>query len=195
VLEGKGFTPVGGNTARHPDIRIIAATNRNLMVEVDKGMIREDFFYRIHIIPIHLPPLRDRQEDIPLLIEYFINTYGKGKRIPPLTGKMLDALLTHRWPGNVRELQNVLYQYIVLNKFDLAESPALSEPDSITGNKAAIPENEKNFHTALENFEKKIITRALEENRWHREKTALHLGLPPRTFYRKMKKFGLIRQK
>jgi PAS domain S-box-containing protein len=195
VLEGKGFTPVGGNTARHPDIRIIAATNRNLMTEVDKGMIREDFFYRIHIIPIHLPPLRKRQEDIPLLIEYFINTYGKGKRIPPLTGKMLDALLTHRWPGNVRELQNVLYQYIVLNKFDLTGSPAPSQPDLKTTNKTFFPESVKNIQAAVENFEKKLIINALEQNRWHREKTASHLGLPPRTFYRKMKKFGLIRQK
>ena len=195
VLEGKGFVPVGGNTARHPDIRIIAATNRNLMAEVDKGMIREDFFYRIHIIPIHLPPLRERQEDIPLLIEYFINSFGKGKPIPPLTGKMLDALLTHRWPGNVRELQNVLYQYIVLNKFDLAESPTPSEAGLMASNEATIPDSGKNFQTAMENFEKKLITRALEKNRWHREKTASHLGLAPRTFYRKMKKFGLIRQK
>ncbi len=193
VLEGKGFMPVGGNTVRHPDMRIIAATNRNLMAEVEKGAIREDFFYRIHIIPIHLPPLRERREDIPLLIEYFIKTFGKGKTIPPLTGKMLDTLLNHRWPGNVRELQNVLYQYIVLNKFDLA--PISSEPIVITKDISIGDENGISFQAALENFEKKIITRALEQNRWHREKTAAGLGLPPRTFFRKMKKYGLIRQK
>jgi len=195
MLEGKGFIPVGGNETKHTDIRIIAATNRNLIKNVEKGLIREDFFYRIHIIPIHLPPLRERREDIPLLIEHFIKTLGQKKAIPPLTGKMLEILLNHRWPGNVRELQNVLYQYIALNKFDLVDSSSSAEPESIHIYSDNTTESQKTFHEALANFEKKLILNALEQNRWHREKTAASLGLPARTFFRKMKKHGLIRQK
>ncbi len=195
VIEGKGYMPVGSNISKHPDLRIVAATNRNLIQEVEKGMIRDDFFYRIHILPIHLPPLRKRQEDIPLLIEHFIKSYSKKKTIPPLTGKMLDALLNHRWPGNVRELQNVLYQYIALNKFVLSNSSDSAEFETIQMSSGNIPESPGAFNESLTNFEKNLITRALEQNRWHREKTALSLGLPPRTFFRKMKKHGLIRQK
>lgn len=194
VLEGKGYMPVGSNISKHPDLRIVAATNRNLIQEVEKGRIRDDFFYRIHIIPIHLPALRKRQEDIPLLIEHFIKSYAKGKAIPPLTGKMLEALLSHRWPGNVRELQNVLYQYIALNKFDLADSSGSAKPETIQMNSCDIAENQMTFHDTLANFEKNLIINALEQNRWHREKTASSLGLPARTFFRKMKKHGLIRQ-
>jgi PAS domain S-box-containing protein len=195
VLEGKGYMPVGSNISKHPDLRIVAATNRNLIKEVEKGVIRDDFFYRIHIIPIHLPPLRKRQEDIPLLIEHFIKSYSKGKAIPPLTGKMLDALLSHPWPGNVRELQNVLYQYIALDKFNLPESSGYAEPETIPMDAGGIEVNPMLYNDALANFEKKLILKALEQNRWHREKTALSLGLPVRTFFRKMKRHGLIRQK
>ncbi|MBC2717084.1 MAG: sigma 54-interacting transcriptional regulator [Desulfobacteraceae bacterium] len=196
MLEGKGFIPVGGNETKHTDIRIVAATNRNLMKDVEKGLIREDFFYRIHIIPIHLPPLRERREDIPLLIEHFIRTHGQEKAIPPLTGKMLDALLNHRWPGNVRELQNVLYQYIALNKFDLVASAGQTDSDHLeTNSPVGGISSSQSFQLAMANFEKKLITTALDKNRWHREKTAEGLGLPSRTFYRKLKKFGLIRPK
>jgi PAS domain S-box-containing protein len=193
VLEGKGFTPVGDNEVRKPDVRIIAATNRNLKQDVEKGLIREDFYYRIHIIPILLPPLRDRKEDIPLLIEHFMNIHGKGKPVPPLTGKMIDSLLNHRWPGNVRELQNVLYRYIALNKFDLAEQvdPEATKPTKIDD--LLILQKGNTYVAVMTNFEEKLIHKALEQNQWHREKTAASLGLPVRTFFRKIKKYGLIR--
>jgi DNA-binding NtrC family response regulator len=112
-----------------------------------------------------------------------------------MTGKMLDALLNHRWPGNVRELQNVLYQYIVLNKFDLGGTPGRWEAEPLIKNTAISDSNNTTLHAALENFEKDMIIRTLDLNRWHREKTASSLGLPPRTFFRKMQKYGLTRQK
>ena len=194
VLEGKGYTPVGGNEAKKTDIRIIAATNRNLKLNVEKGLIREDFFYRVHIIPIHIPPLRERREDIPLLIEHFMNLYSGGRPFPPLTGEMLYSLLNHRWPGNIRELQNVLYRYIALKQFDLEKPDDPEETIPSETNDLLIMQQNNAYASAMTDFEKNLIQKALEQNRWHREKTAASLGLPVRTFFRKIKKYGLIRQ-
>jgi len=191
VLESKGYTPVGANQEKHSDVRIIAATNRNLQKQIEKGLMREDFFYRIHILPINLPPLRKRREDILLLIDHFINLFAKGKPTQPLIGKMHETLLKYSWPGNVRELQNVIYRYLTLNQFDII--PSIEAKDSGPDETSKAFTNEKiiPFKKATENFEKNLLTKALEANRWHREKAAASLELPPRTFYRKIKKHGL----
>ena len=109
AIEGQGFTPVGGSDLHKPNFRIIAATNRNLAERVASGQMREDFFYRIHVIPIHLPPLRQRKEDIPLLIEYFLNAYPRVGDLPALNGEVMQAFMQYDWPGNIRELHNTLY--------------------------------------------------------------------------------------
>ena len=114
AIEGGGFTPVGGLEAETSDFRIIAATNQDLKQQVKKGLMREDFFYRIHIIPIHLPPLRERKEDIPLLIEHFMQNHPVSKNIPKITVAVMEALTSYDWPGNVRELQNTLNRYVCL---------------------------------------------------------------------------------
>ena len=120
AIDGGGFTPIGGSQVKTPDLRIIAATNRDVAEQVRKGVIREDFFYRIHVIPIHLPSLRERKEDIPLLVEHFVEKFGKGKNLPPLTPRIMEALRAHDWPGNVRELQNTVFRYLTLKKLDFA---------------------------------------------------------------------------
>jgi PAS domain S-box-containing protein len=191
VLESKGYTPVGGNQAKHSDVRIIAAANRNLQKQIEKGLMREDFFYRIHILPINLPPLRKRREDIPLLVDHFINLFAKGKPTPPLSGRMHEALLNYSWPGNVRELQNVIYRYITLNQFDIITLTETEDSEFDETSKAFTNEKIISFKKATENFEKKLLTKALEASLWHREKTAASLKLPARTFYRKIKKYGL----
>jgi PAS domain S-box-containing protein len=193
VLEGGGFIPVGGHRLKKPDIRIIGATNKDLSDLVKKGAMREDFFYRIHIIPIHLPPLRDRKEDLPLLIENFMETHRLDKKRPPLRGDVLEALLRHEWPGNVRELQNVLQRYFTMNTFDLLQAPGRRLPEPGPAFDAATNGEKEEYNTALAHFERKLIESALERNRWHREKAAASLALPRRTFFRKMKKYGLIR--
>jgi len=193
VLEGGGFTPVGGHEVKKPDVRIIAATNRDLQAYVTNGMMREDFFYRIHIIPIYLAPLRERKEDIPLLIDHFMKAHGDIKKLPPITGRILDEMLSHEWPGNVRELQNVLQRFFTLDRLDIARTQGVSrlKDDDITGH---LIEQENNvYQAAMENFEKNLFGKALEHNQWHREKAAQTLGLPVRTFYRKMKRLGLTR--
>ena len=193
VLEGGGFTPVGGYQLKKPDVRIIAATNRDLQSYVTNGLMREDFFYRIHIIPIYLPPLKERKEDIPLLIDHFMEAQGDLKKHPPITGRILDEMLGHDWPGNVRELQNVLHRFLTLDRLDLARTqgfPRLKDDDVA----AHLTDQENNvYQTAMKNFEKKLFRNALEHNQWHREKAARTLGLPLRTFYRKMNRLGLKR--
>ena len=193
AIDGGGYTPVGGNQVKNTDVRIIAATNKNLAELVKKGEIREDFYYRIHIIPINMPPLRERKEDLPLLIDHFLKIYGNSsQKNPPITGKILDALTGYDWPGNVRELQNSLQRYVTLKKFDFLELPSsemtLSD-DTVTED--AISEV-LNYQAAVEKFEKKLILHALERHQWHREKAAASLGIPRRTFFRKLKSLELI---
>ena len=175
VLESKEYTPVGANQVRRSDVRIIAATNRNLREQIDKGLMREDFFYRIHILPINLPPLRKRSEDIPLLVDYFINLFAKGKSTQPLSGKMHEALFKYSWPGNVRELQNVIYRYVTLNQFDIIVSSEMQDFKSDEASKALADKEFISFKKATENFEKNLLAKALETNRWHREKAAASL--------------------
>ncbi|MBW2597435.1 MAG: sigma 54-interacting transcriptional regulator [Deltaproteobacteria bacterium] len=191
VLESKGYTPVGANQEKNSDVRIIAATNRNLEKQIEKGLMREDFFYRIHILPINLPPLRKRREDIPLLVDYFINLFAKGKSTRPLSGKMHEVLLNYSWPGNVRELQNVIYRYLTLNQFDIIPRTETEDSESDEATKAYANKKNISFRKATENFEKNLLVEVLEANQWHREKAAASLELPPRTFYRKIKRHGL----
>ena len=121
-------------------MRIIAATNRDVAAQVRNGIIREDFFYRIHVIPVYLPPLRVRRDDIPLLVDHFVEKFGKGKRPQLLAPRVMEALKAHDWPGNVRELQNTVYRYLTLNTLDFAGTalPPAPEtqdrPSAINGN-------------------------------------------------------------
>ncbi|MBU1170407.1 MAG: sigma 54-interacting transcriptional regulator [Proteobacteria bacterium] len=194
VIEGNGYVPVGGKEIKKSNIRIIAATNRNLQEYVRKGLIREDFYYRIHVIPIHLPPLRERKEDIPLLIEHFLTLYRDGAITDPIDGKMIEALLKYNWPGNVRELQNVLHRYLTLKKIDISGGPGQVHSKADT-QETSFPADEINgFQDAMDTYERHLITRALEKTQWHREKALMQLGIPRRTFFRKIKKYGLIRQ-
>ena len=195
VLEGGGYMPVGGSELEQPDVRIIAATNRNLQELVKKRLMREDFFYRIHIIPISLPPLRERKEDIPLLIEHFMKEYGRNEKDSPLPLplKAQASMYNHHWPGNIRELQNTIHRYITLHKLDFMETPSQTKaqpddlPETVMGNGGV------DYKNLLEKFEKNVFLKALEQNQWHREKAALSLGLPRRTFFRKLAKIGLIK--
>jgi PAS domain S-box-containing protein len=200
AIEGGGYTPVGSNQTRYSDVRFIAATNDNLINHVKLGKMREDFFYRIHIIPIYVPPLRERQEDIPLLIEHFLKLYSKGKKSKKLPHKVKEVLLHYDWPGNIRELQNVLQRYITVNKLDLMDSYAFWREESnnagTINNKDVqvngIDENHIDLRNSLKNYEKQLIARALNQTHWNRNKASKILGIPLRTLSRKMKEHRLI---
>jgi PAS domain S-box-containing protein len=193
AIEGGGYTPIGSREVKKPDFRIIAATSRNLTDLVQKGMMRSDFFYRVHVIPIHLPPLRERKEDIPLLMEHFLKAYDRKMR-PQISEQVMDTLLAYDWPGNVRELQNVLYRFVTLKRLDLT-----GETHSEAVSLAATAEPPKDgdlltpspLPTAVAQFEKKIITASLERCRWNRTHTAKALGIGLRTLQRKMKALGI----
>ncbi|MBU3917358.1 sigma-54 dependent transcriptional regulator, partial [bacterium] len=194
ALEGGGYTPVGGQILKRPDVRVVAATNRDLQQLVREGKMREDFFYRVHIIPIHLPALRERKEDIPLLIEHFMRQYSNDQKISPISGQMLEGILNHNWPGNVRELQNVIHRFVSLNIVDFVQ---LSTPR--TQPLVDVPMDmeihaDVSYQEVMDKFEKKLLEESLKRNKWQRESTASYLGIPARTFYRKLKKHGLVRQ-
>lgn len=206
VIEGMGYRPVGSDRMHHPDVRIIAATNWDLASLVRKGKMREDFYYRIHVIPIHLPPLRDRKEDIPLLIDHLMARYGDRDKLPPITGKMLDAAYAYDWPGNVRELQNVLNRFITLKRFDVSgaslRKEASGEKKQSGNSNAADPATESDAVMAASNaslpesvdaYEKRLILQALEKAKWHRGRAADALGIHRRTLFKKIKKYRIDR--
>jgi len=191
VLDRRGFFPVGGNDLRHVDIRFIAASNRNLQEMVSKGLMREDFFYRIHILPAQLPPLRERREDLPLLVEHFMSEFGKDAGCPSLTGKMTDAIQRHDWPGNVRELRNVLRRYVTLRHFTLDTPHDATDYTKVTVVTAPAGTERDDHKSCLERYEKDLIESSLIKHNWHREKAAKGIGMARRTFFRKLKKYGL----
>lgn len=191
ALDGGGYKPVGGDHVKKTDVRVVAATNRDLTKMIKKGLMREDFFYRIHIIPINVPPLRDRKEDIPLLLDYFMELFKSEKKIEMLPLKILEAMYNYDWPGNIRELQNVLQRYITIGQIDFVD---ITEPQPVGINQAFVEldQTDKGLRSILDKFEKQYLTKCLEQNRWHRGKTSSMLKLPAKTLYRKMKKHQLI---
>ena len=188
ALDDGGFTPVGATQPIRTNIRIIAATNRNLYEQMQTNQMREDFFYRIHIIPIRLPALKDRKEDLPLLIEHFFHKYASDQTPPPITGKLLEAITNHPWPGNVRELQNVIQRYLSLESLDFlgkqnVDFAASTTPPSL--------ENEP-LKDRVDAYEKQLIVDALNQCQWSRENAAEIMGIHRKTLFTKMKKYGLL---
>lgn len=197
AIEGGGYSPVGSTEVLHSDFRIVAASNQNLWEEVQKGHLRSDFFYRLYVIPVDIPPLRERKEDLALLADYFFSQMESPLHFDALPGKDIKALYNYHWPGNVRELQNVLRRYVTFNNLDFMSLPDIDPPviqpqappgvttvsDSVTD----LP-----LTDASARFEKQLILSALNNCRWHREKAAEKLGISRRTLYRKMMSHGLV---
>jgi PAS domain S-box-containing protein len=188
AIEGGGYSPVGDSQSRRSDFRIIAATNRNLKDMVKSGKMREDFFFRIHIIPIDLPPLRDRREDIPLLIDHYLRQLTGSDDPPVLPGKVLEALYKYDYPGNVRELQNIIRRYLAIKRLDFLGS----FEDESGSRTSELPAEGMLLQERVSQFEKSIITECLELYHWHRGRTASALGIDRKTLYTKMKAHGLI---
>jgi PAS domain S-box-containing protein len=186
VLETGEFERLGSPRTIKVDVRLVAATNRDLLEEVRKGRFREDLYYRLNVFPIRVPPLRERAEDIPLLVWTFLEEFGSrmGKRIKQVPRKTMEALQRHSWPGNIRELRNVIERGAILTTGDTLRVPALD--DDVAS--AATPRQ------TLAEAERELILRALEDTRWHikgRHGAAAALGLNPSTLYGRMKKLGI----
>jgi len=179
------YSPVGSNQTKNSNFRIVAATNKDLMEQVKMGSMREDFFYRIHIIPITLPPLKDRKEDIPLLVDHFLKLQGDRNKLARVSGKIMDSLLNYHWPGNVRELQNVLQRYITVGRIDFIDSILPAQmPEELNPERISLRD-------AVENLERALITEALTQSRWNKSKTANILGISRRALFRKLKCFEI----
>jgi len=188
VLQEREFERVGGNQTIHADVRVIAATNRDLQSAIASGAFRSDLFYRLNVVPMEIPPLRDRREDIPVLIQYFIDRYARkiGKKILRVEKKTLELLQSYSWPGNIRELQNVIERSVVI-----CEGETLSVEESWLS-AASSPEQEgiRLLGKRPPDQEKKIIEAALAETRGRvsgPSGAAVQLGMPPSTLESKIR--------
>lgn len=191
ALDGGDYSPVGSMKTKKSDFRIITATNKKLKEQVKKGLMREDFFYRIHVIPITLPPLKDRREDIPFLIDHFLKIYRDKEKPVHMPGKIIDALYNYDWPGNVRQLQNVLQRYLALNRLDFISSNSTPLPDKEGIKQVETFDPDKiNLPESVANLEKSLIFKALDQTHWNRSKAAMLLGISRKALFRKMKKLG-----
>jgi two-component system response regulator HydG len=189
VLQEREFEPVGGTKTVKVDVRIIAATNKNLEEEVKKGKFREDLFYRINVVPLTIPPLRERTEDIPLLSAHFLRLYGeKNKRmLKGFADGVLDALMNYEWPGNVRELENIIERTVIMSRGDTITFADL--PPAIAG----AHETARNTSPAisLKEMERETITKTLQQTGGNRTKTAALLGITRKTLQNKIKEYGI----
>jgi len=200
VLQEHEFERVGGMKTIKVDIRVIAATNKDLEKNVADGKFREDLFYRLNVIPIQLPPLRDRPADTPLLVNHFLQMYNtkNGHNITGVSPEAMELLSSYEWPGNVRELENMIERIVILKGDGLIEPGDLSEKilaaDSGTLHpRVRIPENGISFNTAVTEFERELILQALNRTNWVKNKAAKLLNLNRTTLVEKMKKINLTR--
>jgi PAS domain S-box-containing protein len=192
VLETREFERVGGTKSIKMDARIIAATNKNLNEEILTGRFRKDLFYRINIINIHLPPLRERKDDLPLLVNHFIDHFNEifGKTVRQFSSSAYGLITEYEWPGNIRELENVIEHCFILCNSDIIQIEHL--PKSLRESKTKSAEkNSIQIKLNMMETEKEIILSALERNKWNRRQTAEDLKINPSTLWRKMKKLGI----
>ena len=203
VLQEREFTPVGGTKAKKVDIRLIAATNKDLEKMIKEGTFREDLYYRLNIVPICLPPLRERHEDIPALSVHFLKKYSEemGKAIKGFTPEAMEKLTKYPWPGNVRELENVIERTVVMMDEEMVrvehlilpgqeESEAMENPVPVTSEE--LKEIKKQLREkAVEDIEKAFVIKALERNQWNVTKTAEEVGMLRPNFQALMRKYSL----
>lgn len=200
VLQEKCFEPVGSAKTIHSDVRVIAATNVNLSEAVRNGKFREDLFYRLNVIPIYIPALRERSEDIPCLIKHFIDHFNntKNRNITGVEPEALNMMINYGWPGNIRELENLIERISILKSDGIITAQDL--PDyfkdkrvviSDVSNITQVPNGGIDFNTAVDSFENELILNALNKTGWNRNQAALLLSLNRTTLVEKIKKKGL----
>jgi two-component system response regulator HydG len=195
VIEAREVYRVGSNQPVKVDVRLVAATHRDLRALVKEGRFREDLYFRLNVVSIPLPPLRDRPEDLPLLAGVFLREFRQahGKDVEGFSPAALDALRAHPWPGNVRELRNAVESMVVVSRGRVLDADAL--PPGLSP-AAPAPAARPSPSTALagltlEEAERILLRTALEAHAGNREKAAKALGISERTLYRKIKEFGL----
>jgi two-component system nitrogen regulation response regulator NtrX len=193
ALQEQVVEPVGGATGVRVDVRVLAATNKDLPAEIRLGRFREDLYFRLNVIPIFVPPLRDRPEDIPLLAEYFMTELAReyGRRPKKFDAGAVTGLRSYRWPGNVRELRNVVERLMIMVPGDTITFADLSFLEGAATRGMAAPGPLAPLHEARDQFERDYILRALAAQQGNISRTAEALGVERSNLYRKMKAFGI----
>ncbi len=198
ILQERKFERVGGNRTIEVDVRVIAATNKNLEVEIREGNFREDLYFRLNVLPFHVPPLRERKEDIQRLASHFLNYFcsQESRDIKCLSANALYALTQYNWPGNIRELKNLIERMVIMTPEQIIEyehlpasiksAPLNQETDISIGTISAT-----SYRDAKELFEKQFLRQKLEENNWNISRTAEEIGLERSNLHRKIKSYGL----
>jgi len=196
ALQERVVEPLGSVRGEKVDVRLLAATNKNLDQEIRSGKFRQDLYFRLNVLEIRIPSLRERLEDLPLLVNHFIRVLGEKnrKQIRGVDRSFLEALNKYHWPGNVRELENVVERAIILSRSDILD---VSDLPPVIVESLSLDREKKTFGPAKDDYlmegEKKALIRALRDNSGHREKTAESLGISRRSLQYKLKKHGLIR--
>ena len=204
VLQDREFTRLGGKKDVRVDIRVIAATNRNVEDFVRNGRIRDDLYYRLKVVEIHIPPLRDRREEIPAFVEYFLDKFGKkyNKTLEPLHGHLVTMLQKNHWPGNVRELENVIHRFVVFGNEEILTEPLrpLVTEDRSEKRKElppsckAGPSLREAHREAISKTESEIICRILDQTNWNRKQSARLLNISYKALLYKIKQYGIHKQ-
>jgi DNA-binding NtrC family response regulator len=199
VLQERAFEPVGSSQTTNVDVRVILASNANLADMVSEQKFRQDLYYRINVVTIRMPSLRERLGDIPLLASHFLRKFRQetGRELIGFTEAAMAALQRHTWPGNVRELENAIERAVVLcrrpqiDAEDLPEILQATAQPRVTSNSSEVPDSPMPLESALEGPERRIIEAALKRNEWNRQATAAELDINRTTLYKKMRKYRL----
>ena len=189
VLEDKSVVPVGDTRPRSVDVRIIAASNRDLEKMVEQKVFREDLLYRLNVVTLELPPLRQRKGDIPALVSHFLQKYSQqmNRRVDCVTNAAMRAMLTHEWRGNVRELANVIERAVIFSEdrpIGVEDLPFAVESQEDDG---------ENLREAMHQFERQHIIQTLRRHRYDKSETAAHLGIGVSSLYRKLDELGIAK--
>ncbi len=196
VLQDRTFEPVGSSRSQTVDVRVIAATNQDLELAIRSGRFRQDLFYRLNVIPIQVPPLRERRDDIPLLVMHFLKTAAEkqGRPAEGVSREALERLCAYDWPGNVRELENLVERLVVLGEGEIGVGNLPSElttPREAAGLAPRVPRGGLSFRSAVDRFESDLILQALQQTDWNKNRAARLLGLGRTTLIEKIKRKGL----
>jgi two-component system response regulator AtoC len=191
VLEERAFERVGGNKTLQVDVRLVAATNKDLKKLVSEGKFRDDLFYRLSVVTVDLPLLRERRDDIPLLVKSFLDEFSRenGKQVRELTAEAINLLLAYDWPGNVRELRNAMEQMVVLARGE--RLTVRDVPAAIRGGADLTKINVVRGGMTVEDAERQLIVQALKETDGNRTRAAQRIGISRRTLHRKLKEYGI----
>ncbi len=196
-LEEREFNRVGGSKTIKVDVRLITATNKDLNQMIKKGAFREDLYYRINVVPIVIPPLRERKEDIPLLIDHFVGKFGveNSKNVKGVSKEALEVLMQYEWPGNIRELENLIERVITLTSNEYIQlnelPPFLKSVSKVDGLKESVLDGKVSFLQAEEEFEREVILDALKKTNYIQSHAAEILGISRRILKYKMDKLGI----